>query len=167
MTNHRTDNSGLIEDEWYAVRYSGEIPEVALQSSLYHLCEDEEGPGLELSDEQIAHLLDAVRQRYIDIILRDLLPANRQTSSYRGVKRAICNWNRYLLFCRRYDFDGAGDKEQVARALLHFLAREIEDMRHPDHRCCINCSYQELRGFSEQLGLCGTEHLSPLADHCP
>jgi len=49
---------------------------------------------------------------------------------------------------------------------MHFLAREIEDMQSPEHRCCINCSFEELCAFSEQLGLSSTEHLSPLHDHC-
>jgi hypothetical protein len=144
MTIQRNDSDTALEDEWYAVRYSGEIPEVA----------------------QVMHLVDAVRLRYLDIIERDLLPANRQTSGYRGIRRAIINWSRFELFCDSYDLDISEEKKQVARALLHFLAREIKDMQSPEHRCCINCSFEELCDFSEQLGLSGTEHLSPLSAHC-
>ncbi len=166
MTIQNNDSSTAFEDEWYAVRYSGEIPEVAFHSALFHLTEDRDGPGLSLSPAQVAHLVDAVRLRYLDIIGRDLLPANRQTSGYRGVKRAITNWNRFELFCASYDLDISEDKQQVAQALMHFLAREIEDMQSPEHRCCINCSFEELCAFSEQLGLSTAEHLSPLHDHC-
>jgi hypothetical protein len=166
MTIQENDSSTALEDEWYAIRYSGEIPEVAFHSALFHLTEDQDGPRLSLSPAQVARLVDAVRLRYLDIIQRDLLPANRQTSAYRGVKRAMINWKRFALFCGSYDLDISEDKEQVARGLLHFLAREIEDMRRPGHCCSINCSFEELCDFSAQLGLSTTGHLLPLRHHC-
>jgi len=64
----------LLEDEWYHVRYSGEIPEVALHSSLFYLTDDPDGPKLELETEHIHFLHEAVVARYYEIIVRDITP---------------------------------------------------------------------------------------------
>ena len=42
----------ILEEELLLVRHSGEIPEVALHSSLYYLQDDEEGPQLRLTAEE-------------------------------------------------------------------------------------------------------------------
>ena len=73
MTTPTVDIDALIEDEWYAVRYSGEIPEVAYHGAVFHLTEAQNGPQIELSSAQLNRLLGAVSQRYLEITLRDLL----------------------------------------------------------------------------------------------
>lgn len=45
-----------FEDEWYIVRYSGEIPEIAFNSAIHYLTRAQDGPHLTLSEEQ-NHLL--------------------------------------------------------------------------------------------------------------
>ena len=76
MTTPTVDIDALVEDEWYAVRYSGEIPEVAYHGAVFHLTEARNGPQIELSGAQLSRLLGAVSQRYLEITLRDLLPEN-------------------------------------------------------------------------------------------
>ena len=93
----------ILEEEWLIVRHSGEIPEIALHSALYFLTEDPLGPCLQLSAEEIESLQDAAICRYQEIIMRDLCYENRNLSIYRGVRRAIVNWHRFVTFCERQD----------------------------------------------------------------
>ena len=87
-----SDREYMLEEEWLLVRHSGEIPEVALHASLHFLCEDEDGPGLVLTAEEVKPLQEAALTRYQEIILRDLDVANRDLSLFRGHRRA--NHNR-------------------------------------------------------------------------
>ncbi len=100
-----------LEDEWYGVRHSGEIPEVALCSALYYLTHDPDGPGLRLSREQKGMLVQAAEIRYQEIVLRDLQQSTRNTTGYRGIKRSIINWQRYRIFCGRQQIDSGVFKE--------------------------------------------------------
>ncbi len=153
MTTRKIDIEPLIEDEWYTVRYSGEIPEVALYSALYHLSEDPGGPRLVLSNEQRNLLLEGARQRYLEITLRDLLPENMNTSGYRGIKRSFINWQRYLLFCDRHGLDGSVYKSSVAATLVDLLNSERAIIAIEDSGTIFNCSLEELTLFMKLLGL--------------
>jgi hypothetical protein len=93
----------ILEEEWLIVRHSGEIPEIALHSALYFLTEDPLGPCLQLSVEEIESLQEAAICRFQEIIRRDLCFDNRNLSLYRGVRRAIVNWHRFVAFCERQD----------------------------------------------------------------
>ena len=93
----------LLENEWFVVRHSGEIPEIALHSAFHYLTEDLNGPRLQLSAEEIHSLQEAAATRYQEIILRDLCYENRELTVYRGVQRAIFNWRRFVAFCERQD----------------------------------------------------------------
>ncbi|MEE4166526.1 MAG: hypothetical protein V2I35_11055 [Desulfocapsaceae bacterium] len=146
----------LLENEWYAVRHSGEIPEIALCSSLYYLAEDRSGPCRQLSAAQNRKLVEAAELRYKEIVLRDLQPANRGTRAYRGVKRSIVNWTRYETFCRRQRLDPISLRHETAAALLVFLAGETVDVQRGRRVSSINCSFSELRAFAERLGLDGS-----------
>lgn len=143
----------LLENEWFAVRYSGETPEIALHSALYYLTEDSEGPGLVLAVDEINLLRQAAAERYLEIILRDLDPANRVLPIYRGVKRSIINYHRYQSFCRRQQLDGSKIIAEVAAALLLFLASEAVAVAKERRTPAINCSFIELNGFAQHLGL--------------
>ena len=141
----------LLDNEWHAVRDSGEIPEVAYHSSLYYLTTDENGPRLQLSDEEIDRLLDAARERYREIILRDMLPENRGKSCYRGLKRSMENWRRFTVFRPRYKVEHLSLQREAAGALQVFLAAEIACGIFPS--TSVNCSFQELLSFAHELGL--------------
>jgi hypothetical protein len=141
-----------LEDEWYAVRYSGELPEVALHSAFHYLGEDESGPRLTLTREQCRRLIEAAAERFREIILRDLLPANRSSPGYRGVRRAMINWRRYQQFCRRQQVDYPALRGQVAAQLLILLAAHCADGKQ-GRDSGINCSFAELSVFVRQLGL--------------
>ncbi len=135
----------LLEDEWLMVRHSGEIPEIALHSAFYALTEDPEGPCLQLSAEEIQYLQEAAAARYQEIILRDLCYENRELTIYRGVLRAICNWHRFVAFCKREDSARPGlprpgmtarcrslqerimsDRRTTAEALLSLIRKVLE-----------------------------------------
>jgi GAF domain-containing protein len=83
------------------LRNSGEIPEIALHTTLYYLEEDEEGPGITLIEEELHQLHDAALARAREIVLRDLDPDNRDLGLYRGPARSIVNWRRLQNFCQR------------------------------------------------------------------
>lgn len=148
-----TDRELILEEELLILRHSGEIPEIALHSTLYYLCEDPEGPGLVLAAEERDSLLDMALVRAREIVLRDLDPANRDLGMYRGVKRSIDNWRRYLRFCERNGRDGRSFAGEVRRALLDFLIRELADVESGARRSCVNCSREELAAFARDLGL--------------
>jgi len=143
----------LLEEETLFIRHSGEIPEVALHGSLCYLTEEADGPGLVLDDEELAVLREAVRDRYLEIILRDLEPANRDLRLYRGLARAAVNWRRLCEFCRRGNLTLNAPLERIAQALHEFLAGELDDVTSGRRRSCLNCCAEELAGFALALGL--------------
>lgn len=147
------DLSEALENEWYGVRHSGEIPEIALHSAIYYLTEDGNGPGMVLGHRQSRVLVDAADIRYREIILRDLHQKNRNTAVYRGVRRSIVNWQRYEVFCSRQSVDYSRFKHEVAAALLIFLVKEIVDVERGKRASSINCTFSELSGFACHLGL--------------
>lgn len=147
MSNHKE----LLENEWYHVRHSGEIPEVALHSSIHYLTEDIEGPGLELGKDELNLLNDAALQRYQEIIIRDISPENRDTSMYRGVLRAICNWRRFKRFCVRHQLNHAPIKEEVRERFITFLQKEVTEVSSRFRSGSINCTFEELHSFAVEM----------------
>ncbi|NNK57288.1 MAG: hypothetical protein HKP44_08275 [Desulfofustis sp.] len=153
MTTPTDDIEALVEDEWYAVRYSGEIPEVAYHGAVFHLTEAANGPQLELSRSQQSRLLEAVIQRYLEITIRDLLPENKETTGYRGLKRSYINWQRFLIFCERNAVNGFFYQKTIATALTEFLHHEAGLVEVGEVHTELNCSYEELLNYTQLLGL--------------
>jgi len=143
----------LIEEEAFAIHHSGEMPEVALHTALHFLQEDPEGPRLKVTPEDIEPLKDAVENRYERIVMRDLNPRYRDRSIYRGLARAIANWHRWVRFCEREKRDVAVHRQDVAAALLTFLAIETADVVSGRKPSSVNCAASELTAFSDTLGL--------------
>lgn len=141
-----------LADEILIIKESGEMPEVAYHSALYFLCRDEEGPQIKLNDQDLLPLKKAICHRYRTIIKRDLTPDNRDKSIYRGMARAICNWQRLKLFCNNENFDYAGIKEEIAGEVTGFLAQEEADMAD-GRQSSINCHGEDLCLFLEEMGL--------------
>ena len=166
MMTQTIDIDVLVEDEWYAVRYSGEIPEVAYHGALFHLTEEHNGPQIELSKDQQDRLLEAVALRYLDITLRDLLPENKDTGGYRGLKRSFINWQRFLLFCERYFIDGEVYRKMIAAALTDLLQHENRLMERGEPGGEFNCSLAELLSFMELVGLNSADLPASLTNCC-
>ncbi|HHD57107.1 MAG TPA: hypothetical protein ENK89_05460 [Desulfobulbaceae bacterium] len=145
------ERSHILEDELLIVRHSGEIPEIALHATLHYLVEDQEGPQLTLTEVEIRSLQDAALARSREIVLRDLDPANRDLSLYRGVKRSIYNWQRMQDFCGRIGRDGGDFQAVVREALLVFLATEANDVGAGRRSSSINCTAEELVAFAVKL----------------
>jgi len=141
----------LLEEEVIILRNSGEIPEIALHSSLYYLEEDEEGPRISLHEEELQLLYDAALVRAREIVLRDLDPDNRDRTIYRGLARSITNWQRLQNFCRRIGRDCLDFRETVSQALLTFIQRECEDTKNSLRTSSVNCSASEIESFCEEL----------------
>ncbi|MEE4243424.1 MAG: hypothetical protein V2I36_18330 [Desulfopila sp.] len=141
----------LLEDEWYHVRYSGEIPEIALHSSLYYLTEDKDGPRIVLEEDDCRKLNDAAMLRYKEIILRDITQENRDTTIYRGVLRSISNWRRYKRFCYRHELQVDLIRDEVAQSLMMFLRTEIAQVQAGERQSCINCTFEDLQSFALEL----------------
>jgi len=167
MMTATIDIDALVEDEWYAVRYSGEIPEVAYHGALFHLTEELGGPLIELSREQQDRLLEAVTLRYLDITLRDLLPENKNSGGYRGLKRSYINWQRYLLFCERWGIDGTVHRETVAAALADLLQHEYGLLEKGASEGVFNCSFAELLRFMDLVGLDPSYMPASVRNYCP
>lgn len=141
----------LLEEEFLIVRHSGEIPEIALYSTLHYLGEDPEGPQIILSNEELTALQNGALERSREIVLRDLDPGNRDLSLYRGIRRSIYNWHRHLAFCGRIDRQPQGFRTVVREALLSFLAREIMDVTSGARTSSVNCTCRELVNFAAEL----------------
>lgn len=142
-----------IENEWFVVRHSGEIPEIAYHSSIYFLTDHPDGPGLDLSESDYAILQEAACDRFREIILRDLLPENRDTSIYRGIKRSIVNYNRFQKFCQRQGLDEHWFTAEIGVSLLQFLEIEAMDVAGGLRKSVVNCSFQELKWFAAEIGV--------------
>jgi hypothetical protein len=162
----RETRSEVVENEWYHVRYSGETPEIALHSSFYFIMEDPSGPGLILTDEEKAYLLEAARDRYCEIVVRDILPGNRDSSIYRGVLRSICNWRRFKRFCGRHDLEWGLYVDDIADKLRSFLRTEVADVRAGTRQSCINCTYEELQSFALEMGVALDDVRLSIKDCC-
>jgi hypothetical protein len=156
-----------LENEWFAIRHSGETPEIALYSSIYFLTEADDGPKLCLTEEQLALLKEAASDRYREIVLRDLQPQNRDKAIYRGIKRSIVNLKRFECFCRRQHLDSQSFRAEVAAALLLFLATECVDTDKGGRRSSINCSFRELNDFARKVGLVAGQLPRHIASICP
>lgn len=148
-----TDLRNLIEEEVFAIGHSGEMPEVALHTSLYYLQEDPEGPRLTVTPEDIQPLKDAVEKRYKRIVMRDLNPRYRDQSIYRGLARAMANWQRLVRFCKHEKRDVVIHRQEVATALVGFLTTEAADVASGRRSSAVNCSATELAAFIETLGI--------------
>lgn len=144
---------GYLQDEWYVVRHSGEMPEVAYHSSVYFLTKDEEGPQLALSENEHMFLREAAAERYKEIVLRDILPENRGSAAYRGVQRSIYNFRRFRQFCLREQFDMGHFPEKVAFSLRSFLDVLAEEQAAGAKTTALNCTFEELSSFAEEVGL--------------
>ena len=152
----QSDREYLLEEEWLLVRHSGEIPEVALHASFHYLGEDADGPHLVLTQEEVEHLQQAAMARYEEIILRDLDPANRSRSLFRGVRRANHNWYRYVRFCERIPHSVEAFQQAAAKALLEYLRLELAELKAGTHQASINCTAEALLTFALALGLVAT-----------
>lgn len=143
-----------LDNEWFVVRHSGELPEVALHSSLHFLTQADDGPKLSLADYQLQELREAAKERYREIIIRDLLPENRDATIYRGLQRAIVNYRRLRKFCDRQGVEiPGGFTGEIAESLLMFLAAESADVLQGSRRSVINCSFPDLISFAVEVGL--------------
>lgn len=140
-----------LENEWYVVRHSGEIPEIALNSSFYYLTRDKKGPQILLSGKDLDYLKKAAVDRFREIILRDIQFENREKSIYRGIKRTVANWYRFESFCIRQDISSIGLKQEVALQLIAFLSTVSASADTCDFT--LNCSGKELMTFVAHLGL--------------
>ena len=120
---------------------------------LFYLTEDPEGPLIVLSNGELKYLTKAAELRYQEIVLRDLQPENRDKTIYRGIKRTIYNYNRFLSFCRRRNVDVHPFQLEVARNFLAFLKQEKADVQTNQRNCSINVSYSRLVEFAQDLGL--------------
>lgn len=149
-TNER---QALLEEELLLVRHSGEIPEVALHASLHYLCDDADGPRLQLSPQERRTLEEAVLARYQEIILRDLNADNRTLSLFRGIRRANHNWYRFVRFSDKIDRSYEQFRNIAAEALLRYL--HITCSENPGgHDCAaVNCTPDALLTFAIALGV--------------
>ncbi len=147
------ERAALVEDEALVVRHSGEIPEVALHGSLHYLQEEADGPHLHLTNEERRQLERAAAERYEEIILRDLSPANRDLSLFRGLRRAAENWRRYARFCAKSGLDPHATRERAARALSRYLLQELEEVAQARRTPSLNCPPQTVLDLAAALHL--------------
>ena len=147
------DKAALLADELLIVRHSGEIPEVALHSSIYYLTQDPDGPAITLDAKDVAQLKGAVLERYQEIIFRDLEPDNRDKGLYRGLARCVANWGRFSKFCRQEGREVDRIRVGVAEALQWFIDRELRDVQSGSRTSCINCTLPEFEYLLAELRL--------------
>lgn len=142
-----------LEDEWFVVRHSGEMPEVAYHSALFFLTRDEEGPRLALQENEHMFLKEAAAERYREIVLRDLQAENRGTPAYRGIQRSIHNYRRFKQFCVREGLDMGRFVEKVSVSLQLILEIEAQERAEGLQSSAMNCTFAELSEFADELGL--------------
>lgn len=163
----KSDINTYIDEEAFIVLHSGEIPEIALHGSLYYLTEDPDGPGLELGNDDILPLKQAVVERYRKIILRDLDPRNRDKKIYRRLERCAVNWQRLHKFCSREGLDFAAIGVEFGAALQNFLQQELLDVHGKKRFSSINCSRAEVSRLAISLGLLPVDLPPGWQELCP
>ena len=163
-------NSGesYLQQEIDWIENSGEMPEVAFYEALYYLAEEEDGPKLTLTLSDIKHLEDAAINRFKTIILRDLKFANRRSSIFRGLKRAIINYDRLKKYQKKKNRIDSGLEKMTGRFLLEYIRRECEEISDRRHYRTINCTREELEQFTDELGVnIAPEHNDICFKHIP
>jgi hypothetical protein len=148
-----SERQALLEEELLLVRHSGEIPEVALHASLHYLCDDADGPGLQLTEQEIQALEVGVIARYQEIILRDLKVENRTLSMFRGIRRANHNWYRFVRFSDKIGLSPEEFRDHAANALLHYLQVTLIERRGDNDVPAVNCVPEALLTFAIALGI--------------
>ena len=139
------------EAEW--IEESGETPEVAFYESVFYLTEKEDGPKLTLSPSDIKLLENAVIYRYKNIILRDLDYTNRGSTVFRGIKRAVINYERLKKYQIRKNKVVSGQKEEIGRAFIEYMNRECRAISEGRLYSTINCGREKLEEFAKELGV--------------
>lgn len=147
------DKIALLADEELLIRDGGEMPEVTFHSSIYYLTEDAEGPQINLNDDDLKYLKQAVIKGYSRIILRDLEPENRDQGHYRGLERCRVNWQRLARFCACEQLDVEGPRGEIIAALKNFMIREVAEVREGLRCSSVNCSSQAISSLLDNLGL--------------
>ena len=142
-----------LPDELLIVRHSGEIPEVALHGSIFFLTRDPNGPGIEITQQELLLLKKETVARYQEIINRDLDSNNRDKSLYRGLARCIINCQRLKRFCQREGLATGSFRKEVALALISLLSKELFDIAANRRVSSINCTRIELGEFIKELGI--------------
>lgn len=150
MTDKRAQ---IMEDELLMVRQSGEIPAVAFYGALHYLTADPEGPGLVLAAPERSALAGQAVRRYREILLRDLLPENRDQPQYRGLARCAMNWERCCAFCRQEGLAIEALRQEVAQALITFLRQESDEVKGGLRPSSVTCTTVTLGRLAAQLGL--------------
>jgi hypothetical protein len=152
-----SERQALLEEELLLVRHSGEIPEVALHASLHYLRDDTEGPGLQLTVQEIQALEAGVIARYQEIILRDLNVDNRKLSFFRGIRRANHNWYRFVRFSDKIGLSYEELRNRAAKALLHYLQTTLAEGINDNDIPAVNCLPEALLTFAIALGIDGAQ----------
>jgi hypothetical protein len=160
------ERKGLLADEWLIVRNSGEIPEITFHATLHYLTEDTDGPGLLLTQAELDELKDAAVKRYQEIILRDMNIENFHKSLYRGLRRSLFNWHRFVAFRKRQSIQADDFKKIAAKSLLLFLEQGMALAGQELPRNFINCSVQELTELAEEFGVAEDQLPSKIEQFC-
>jgi hypothetical protein len=162
----KEERDELLADEWLMVRHSGEIPEITFHSSLYYLTKESDGPGLSLTEEELASLKDAALLRYQEIILRDISVENFHKTIYRGVRRTLYNWHRYKAFTLRQSIACGHFRETAAQTFVQFLEQGVSAAGKslPEH--FINCSAEQLIALGEELGVTVEQFPPAITQYC-
>jgi len=117
------------EEAEFILREGGEIPEVAFWNAYLYLTQAPDGPRLDLTEKEIFCLKEAVINRYLKIIERDLTITNIEKSFYRGPQRARINWQRLKRFLEKEGLPWVPFLGKVYRTLRAFL--EVLPLNHP------------------------------------
>ncbi len=147
-----------VLEEAEIIKHSGEIPEVAYWNSIYYLCEDEDGLKMVLNLSEKKVLKKAVIERYLTIIKRDLSYENIGKPSYRGLRRAIVNWQRLVSFLKKEGFPVEGPRLFV----LEYLKKFLYDVAL--NKVSLDISREELLEFIEKLGASPADFPKYIAD---
>jgi hypothetical protein len=151
--NSMDTGKNYVQEEAEWIEESGEIPEVAFYEAISYLTKKEDGPKLTLSPSDIKLLEDAIIYRYKNIILRDLDYANRISPAFRGMKRAIINYERLIKYQTRKNKALFGWKEEIGRSLVKYMVQECRDISEGRLYRTINCGREKLEQFAKELGV--------------
>ena len=147
-----------VEDEILMVEDGGEMPEVALYSSLYYLRQDQEGPQLTLTKPEIGLLKKAVLNNFNKIIQREIRVENRGTAPHRGLERTIANWFRLQKFAEKEQLNTSKIKKELQHNIVSFICHEYNEVLINKQQSVINCSPERLLQLCQDIDLDLTSH---------
>lgn len=142
----------VLQEIEFILYEGGEIPEVCFWNSFFYLTSHPpEGLGLSLTQEELKALKQAVIERYLAIIERDLTAEFIEKPFYRGLSRAAINVRRLKNFIKNSGLEEDFKDGALRRKLKRLFKRFEADLKRKSLSLENVATREEVREFKREV----------------